>query len=306
MDRARQLHRAAQRPLFWKSLGNTLYLTIVGVPLAVVVALGIALLLNGTGVRGLGVFRTIFYLPVVIPGVAACAPVPLPAQPVERPASTRPSGSSASTGPAGSSIPAWAKNGIILLTDLGRRRRRDHLSGRAPGRVARPLRGRRGRRRRGLGQAAPRHDPDDQPGDPVQPDHRRDRGLPAVHRRPSSSATASRGRPTTRRSAASRTPCCCTASISTTTAFRYFQMGYASALAWVLLVIDPDRDPAAAARVAQPRLLRERAMKRDRDAARRSRRRSQRRRWSADAGPQRARWCCSSSSRPLYLRRSSG
>ena len=58
-------------PLFWKSLGNTLYLTVVGVPLAVIVALGIALLLNRKGVRGIGVFRTIFYLPVVIPGVAA-------------------------------------------------------------------------------------------------------------------------------------------------------------------------------------------------------------------------------------------
>ena len=42
---------------------------------------------------------------------------------------------------------------------------------------------------------------------------------------------------TTRRSAASRTRCCSTASISTTTAFRYFQMGYASALAWVLLLM---------------------------------------------------------------------
>ena len=58
-------------PLFWKSIGNTLYLTLVGVPLAVGVALGIALLLNNRRVRGLGVFRTIFYLPVVIPAVAA-------------------------------------------------------------------------------------------------------------------------------------------------------------------------------------------------------------------------------------------
>ena len=58
-------------PLFWKSLGNTLYLTLVGVPLSVVVALGIALLLNTGGSAGIGVFRTIFYLPVVIPAVAA-------------------------------------------------------------------------------------------------------------------------------------------------------------------------------------------------------------------------------------------
>ena len=40
-------------------------------PLAIVTALGIALLLNVRGVRGIGIFRTIFYLPVVVPSVAA-------------------------------------------------------------------------------------------------------------------------------------------------------------------------------------------------------------------------------------------
>ena len=57
--------------LFWKSLGNTIYLTAVAVPLTGVVALGIALLLNTKGIWGIGLFRTIFYLPVVIPAVAA-------------------------------------------------------------------------------------------------------------------------------------------------------------------------------------------------------------------------------------------
>ena len=68
--------------------------------------------------------------------------------------------------------------------DLGRRRRRDHLSRRAPGRVARALRGRRGRRCRGVGEAPPRDDPDDQPGDPLQPDHRGDRDPSSPSRRP--------------------------------------------------------------------------------------------------------------------------
>ena len=35
-----------QNPLFWKSLGNTLYFVIVGVPLSVVMSLGAALLLH--------------------------------------------------------------------------------------------------------------------------------------------------------------------------------------------------------------------------------------------------------------------
>src|SRR5690242_8057797 len=58
-------------PLFWKSLQNTLYLTLIGVPLSILVALGVALLLNNKRVRGLGAFRPIFYLPGVIPAVAA-------------------------------------------------------------------------------------------------------------------------------------------------------------------------------------------------------------------------------------------
>lgn len=58
-------------PFFWKSLTNTLYLVVLGVPLAIATALAIALLLNVRGVRGIGIFRTIFYLPVVVPSVAA-------------------------------------------------------------------------------------------------------------------------------------------------------------------------------------------------------------------------------------------
>ena len=58
-------------PLFWKSLLNTLYLTLIGIPLAVTTALAIALLLNARKIVGIGVFRTIFYLPVVVPSVAS-------------------------------------------------------------------------------------------------------------------------------------------------------------------------------------------------------------------------------------------
>ncbi len=98
-------------PVFWKSIGNTLYLTLIGVPLAVGVALGIALLLNNRRVRGLGVFRTIFYLPVVIPGVAGALLFDLPAQPVERPHRPDARASSASRDQAGSSIPHGRRTG---------------------------------------------------------------------------------------------------------------------------------------------------------------------------------------------------
>lgn len=56
-------------PLFWTSIGNTIYYTAFTVPLSMVVALALALALNQP-VRGVRVFRTIFYLPAVTSGVA--------------------------------------------------------------------------------------------------------------------------------------------------------------------------------------------------------------------------------------------
>lgn len=55
--------------LFLKSLWNTVYYLALSVPLRLATAFIIALLLN-TRVRGLGTFRTIFYIPSVVPVVA--------------------------------------------------------------------------------------------------------------------------------------------------------------------------------------------------------------------------------------------
>jgi len=102
-------------PIFWKSLGNTLYITIIGVPLSIVVALGVALLLNNRRVRGLGGFRTIFYLPVVIPAVAGALLFMFLLNP-----STGLLNQILSfvgiKGPGWFFDPGWAKNGLILLT----------------------------------------------------------------------------------------------------------------------------------------------------------------------------------------------
>lgn len=59
----------ANDPIFLKSLGVTFYYVALSVPLALVIGLLLALLLNQR-VRFLGVFRTIFYMPSVISGVA--------------------------------------------------------------------------------------------------------------------------------------------------------------------------------------------------------------------------------------------
>ncbi len=52
------------------SLGNTSYYTFIGVPLQLVLALALALLLN-IKVRGLAIYRTLFYLPAMTPIVAS-------------------------------------------------------------------------------------------------------------------------------------------------------------------------------------------------------------------------------------------
>ena len=56
-------------PLFWKSLYNTFYYTMFFVPLGIVTAFLLALLLNQK-VTGLAVYRTVYYLPSIVPAVA--------------------------------------------------------------------------------------------------------------------------------------------------------------------------------------------------------------------------------------------
>ncbi len=57
-------------PRFWQAVRNSAVYSIVSVPLKLVVAFGLALLLN-MGVRGIGLYRTVFYLPALVPPVAA-------------------------------------------------------------------------------------------------------------------------------------------------------------------------------------------------------------------------------------------
>lgn len=56
-------------PLFWQSLKVTAVYSVVTVPLGLIVSLAIALLLNNA-VVGLRWFRTIFFMPAILPGIA--------------------------------------------------------------------------------------------------------------------------------------------------------------------------------------------------------------------------------------------
>jgi multiple sugar transport system permease protein len=56
--------------LFWISLYNTIYYTLIGVPLRVIAALCVALAMN-LKLRGISVYRTIYYIPSITPAVAS-------------------------------------------------------------------------------------------------------------------------------------------------------------------------------------------------------------------------------------------
>jgi multiple sugar transport system permease protein len=58
-------------PLFWKSLSNTFKWTVGVVPATIIIALLVALILNSQRVKARGAFRTIYFVPVVTNMVAA-------------------------------------------------------------------------------------------------------------------------------------------------------------------------------------------------------------------------------------------
>lgn len=57
-------------PNFWTSVANTLYFAAVSLPVNLFVGISLALMLNQK-VRGLSIYRTIYYLPTLVPAVAS-------------------------------------------------------------------------------------------------------------------------------------------------------------------------------------------------------------------------------------------
>lgn len=56
--------------LFWKALGNTAFYTLITIPLSIAAALLLAVALDSK-LRGLAIYRSAFFYPVMIPSVAA-------------------------------------------------------------------------------------------------------------------------------------------------------------------------------------------------------------------------------------------
>ena len=56
-------------PIFWKSLWNTVFM-MIGVPVGMAAGLAIAMLLNAN-IKGMSFYRTVYYLPAIVPAVAS-------------------------------------------------------------------------------------------------------------------------------------------------------------------------------------------------------------------------------------------
>lgn len=104
-------------PKVMTALANTLYYAVLAVPLEVMLALGLALLLNSQR-RGAGLFRTVFYLPKMTP-VVATASVFLLLLNGSQGAINRGLAAIGIDGPQWLLDPAWIKPSIVLMTLWG-------------------------------------------------------------------------------------------------------------------------------------------------------------------------------------------
>ncbi len=100
-------------PQVWTAVKNTLWLIVVMVPLQVIFAFGIAMLLARAR-SGVGALRTIFYLPALAPPVAATLGFVFLLNPATGPVNTI-LGHLGIQGPLWFQDPAWSKPSLTLL-----------------------------------------------------------------------------------------------------------------------------------------------------------------------------------------------
>ena len=104
-------------PTVWRAAGNSLFYALLSVPIGLAAALVLALLLNRP-VRGIGIHRTLFYMPAVVPPVAGTIVFLLLLEPRAGPLNTAIE-TVGLDGPAWFQDPAFAKWGLIILSLWG-------------------------------------------------------------------------------------------------------------------------------------------------------------------------------------------
>jgi multiple sugar transport system permease protein len=105
--------RMAGDPNLIQSIRNTLWMVVVFVPVRIVSAIGLSMLLTQIK-RGVGFFRTIFFLPAMAPPVAATIAFVYLLKPGTGPVNTF-LGHLGIDGPLWFNSPVWAKPSLVLL-----------------------------------------------------------------------------------------------------------------------------------------------------------------------------------------------
>jgi multiple sugar transport system permease protein len=104
-------------PQVWPAIKNTLWIIAVGVPLQVLFAFGIAVMLSRAR-QGAGFFRTVFYLPALAPPVAATLGFVYLLNPETGPVNNI-LGHLGIQGPLWFHSPSWSKPSLVLLALWG-------------------------------------------------------------------------------------------------------------------------------------------------------------------------------------------
>jgi multiple sugar transport system permease protein len=102
-------------PQFWQAMRNTIWMICVGVPLSMLVALGTAMLLTMPR-RGMKVYRTILFLPTMAPPVAAALAFFVIFNPATGPVNQLLSGIGIKNPPLWFYDPFWSKWGLLFLS----------------------------------------------------------------------------------------------------------------------------------------------------------------------------------------------
>jgi multiple sugar transport system permease protein len=105
--------RMADDPFLLQSIRNTLWMVVVFVPVRIIAAIGLSMLLTQLK-RGVGFFRTIFYLPALVPPVAATIAFVYLLKPGTGPVNQFLE-KIGIDGPLWFNSPAWAKPSLVLL-----------------------------------------------------------------------------------------------------------------------------------------------------------------------------------------------
>lgn len=104
-------------PSFWPAVRNSLFYALLSVPAGLVASLVLALVLNMRA-AGIGLYRTLFYLPSVVPPVASTIVFIVMFEPQAGVINTLIRGVGLPA-PAWFADPAWAKPGLIILSLWG-------------------------------------------------------------------------------------------------------------------------------------------------------------------------------------------